>query len=181
MTLALVPGQAERYSTFILGGEHYAIPESCVRQVLQDAAVVHVASAPRFLRGAINLGGKALPVVDLGPRLGQAFRSTAARTAVFVVEVQGEGHSMLLGLTADAVGPRVQLSDRDVVAAPSFGTTSAMDSFIAGMGRHGEGLVLLLDVDRILSASEMLAAEEFAACAQLPASPPGFHGGLHSV
>jgi purine-binding chemotaxis protein CheW len=168
MTLALVPGQAERYSIFVLGGEHYAVTESCVREVLRDVAVIHVPAAPRFMRGAIGLNGKPVPVVDLGPRLGQAFRSTAARTAVLVVEVQRDGQPMLLGLTADTVGAWVHLSPRDVVAAPSFGSTSPMDSFITGMGRHGEGLVLLLDVDRILSSSELLAAEEFAAIAELP-------------
>lgn len=173
MTLALVPGQAERYSTFLLGGEHYAVPESCVREVLEDAAVIHVAAAPRFMRGALHVHGKAVPVVDLGPRLGQAFRSTAARTVVFIVEVQREGQPMLLGLTADSVGERVHLGERDVVAAPSFGATNPMD-FISGMGRHGNGLVLLLDVDRILSSSELLAADEFAACAEpLAGSPSG--------
>lgn len=173
MTLALVPGQAERYSTFVLGGEHYAVPDSCVREVLSNVPVIHVPAAPRFMRGAIGVGGKPVPVVDLGSRLGQAFRSTAARTMVLVVEVQREGEKMLLGLTADTVGAPVFLSSRDVVAAPSFGSTHNMDSFIAGMGRHGDGLVLLLDVDRMLSSSELLAAEEFAACAELtPGSPP---------
>lgn len=173
MTLALVPGQAERYSTFMLGGEHYAIPAECVREVLADVAVTHVPAAPRFMRGAIAVGAKPVPVVDLGSRLGQAFRSTAARTVVLVVTVQHEGQTAMLGLTADAMGAQVHLSSRDVVAAPSFGATSNMDSFIAGMGRHGNGLVLLLDVDRILSASEMLAADEFAACAELtPGQPP---------
>jgi purine-binding chemotaxis protein CheW len=167
MTLALVPEQAERYSTFVLGGEHYAVPHRCVREVLHDVAVTHVAAAPRFMRGAIGIGGKPVAVVDLGPRLGQAFRSTAARTVVFIVEVLRDGEPMLLGLTADTVGNPVVLGERDVVAAPSFGATSPMDSFIAGMGRHGDGLVLLLDVDRILSSSELLAAEEFAACAEL--------------
>jgi purine-binding chemotaxis protein CheW len=173
MTLALVPGQAERYATFVLGGEHYAIPEACVREVKSDVPVIHVAAAPRFMRGAIGVSGKPVPVVDLGSRLGQAFRSTAARTVVLVVEVQREGETMLLGLTADTVGATVVLGSREVVAAPSFGATSNMDSFIAGMGRHGDGLVLLLDVDRILSSSELLAADEFAACAELtPGSPP---------
>jgi purine-binding chemotaxis protein CheW len=176
MTLALVPGQAERYSTFVLGGEHYAIPESSVRQVLSDVPVIHVPAAPRFMRGAIGVNGKPVPVVDLGSRLGQAFRSTAARTMILVVEVQREGEKVLLGLTADAVGAPVYLSAHDVVAAPSFGATHHMDSFIAGMGRHGDGLVLLLDVERMLSPSELLAAEEFAACAELtPGSPPNRH------
>lgn len=170
MTLALVPDQAERYATFLLGGEHYAIPESCIRATLQDTAVTHVAAAPRFMRGAISVNGHPVPVVDLGCRLGQAFRSTAARTGVLVVEVQREGQTMLLGLTIDSFGAPVHLSHRDVVSAPSFGVTSQTDSFIAGMGRHGEGLVLLLDVDRILSTSELLSADEFAACAELPKS-----------
>ncbi len=173
MTLALVPGQAEQYSTFVLGGEHYAIPESVVRAVLTDVPVIHVPAAPRFMRGAIGVGGKPVPVVDMGCRLGQAFRSTAARTMILVVEVQREGEKMFLGLTADTVGAPISLSPREVVAAPSFGTTHNTDSFIAGMGRHGEGLVLLLDVDRMLSSSELLAADEFAACAELtPGSPP---------
>lgn len=173
MTLALVPGQAERYATFILGGEHYALPEACVREGLEAVSVTHVPAAPRFMRGAIRVGGQPVPVVDLGPRLGQAFRSTAARTAVLVVKVQRAGQPMLLGLTADTLGAWVHLGARDVVSAPSFGTTSLMDSFIAGMGRYGEGLVLLLDVDRILSASELLAAEEFAACADFSAPTRG--------
>ena len=181
MTLALVPGQAERYSTFLLGGEHYAVPEACVREVQQNVAVSHVAAAPRFMRGAISVGGKPVPVVDLGCRLGQAFRSTAARTVIFVVEVLRDGQPMLLGLTADTAGARVHLSSRDVVAAPSFGSTSPMDSFIAGMGRHGDGLVLLLDVDRILSSSELLAAEEFAACAELPVDSSASARSLRSV
>jgi purine-binding chemotaxis protein CheW len=180
MTLALVPDEAERYSTFLLGGEHYAIPEGCVRESFQDMAVTHVAAAPRFMRGAISVAGHAVPVVDLGSRLGQAFRSTAARTGVLVVEVQRDGQPMLLGLTIDSFGAPVHLSPRDVVSAPSFGVTSQTDSFIAGMGRHGEGLVLLLDVDRLLSSSELLAAEEFAACAQLPTSRSS-RTGLRSV
>jgi purine-binding chemotaxis protein CheW len=170
MTLALVPDQAERYFTFLLGGEHYAVPEGCIREMVNDTAVAHVAAAPRFMRGAISVGGHPVPVVDMGSRLGQAFRSTAARTGVLVVEVEREGKPMLLGLTIDSFGAPVHLSHRDVVSAPSFGVTSQTDSFIAGMGRHGEGLVLLLDVDRILSLSELLAADEFAACAELPPS-----------
>ncbi len=169
MTLALAPDKAERYATFLLGGEHYALPEDCVRAVLQEAAVTHVPAAPRFMRGALAVHGQAVPVVDLGSRLGQAFRSTAARTGVLVIEVHREGTPMLLGLTVDAVLAPVSLEPRDVVSAPSFGATHRMDSFIAGLGRHGEGLVLMLDGDRLLSASELLAAEEFAACADLGA------------
>ncbi|HEX8705684.1 MAG TPA: chemotaxis protein CheW [Myxococcaceae bacterium] len=180
MTLALVPDQAERYSTFLLGGEHYAVPEGCIRKTLHDTAVTHVAAAPRFMRGFINVSGRAVPVVDLGSRLGQAFCSTAARTGVLVVEVERDGHSMLLGLTIDSFGAPVHLSPRDVVSAPSFGVASQTDSFIAGMGRHGEGLVLLLDVDRILSSSEMLAAGELAAYAAPPPSRASL-AGLRSV
>ncbi len=181
MTLALVPDQAERYSTFLLGGEHYAVPEGCIRETLHERPSTHVAAAPRFMRGAIQVGGRPVPVVDLGSRLGQAFRSTAARTGVLVVEVQREGHSMLLGLTIDSFGApgAPQPEGRGGRARPSASPASS-DSFIAGMGRHGEGLVLLLDVDRILSTYELRAAEEFAACAELP-QQPGSHTGLRSV
>ena len=139
MTLALVPGQAERYSTFLLGGEHYAVPEAvCARSRGRRPSPtwpLHPASCAAPSASV----ARPVPVVDLGARLGQAFRSTAARTVVFVVEVQRDGQPMLLGLTADTVGARVHLGERDVVAAPSFGATSPMDSFIAGMGRHGTG------------------------------------------
>ena len=60
----------------------------------------------------------------------------------FIVEVQREGEKMLLGLTADTVGAPIFLSPRDVVAAPSFGSTHNMDSFIAGMS--GVRLVALM-------------------------------------
>ncbi|MFP2912253.1 chemotaxis protein CheW [Pyxidicoccus sp. 3LFB2] len=71
------------------------------------------------------------------------------------------GEPLRLGLAVDGVGAPLQLSARDVVPAPSFGAAMPLD-FLVGMGRHGEGLVLLMDVERVLSEPQLHKALKLA-------------------
>lgn len=147
-------GRAEPYLHFVVGGEHYAAPTARVADVVADARLQPVKDAPPHVRGVLHQEGQAVPVVDLSHLLGQALRTVPARPTVVVAEVHCCGEPLRLGLAVDGVGSALHLSSRDVVPAPSFGAAMPVD-FLVGMGRHGEGLVLLMDVERVLSEPQL--------------------------
>jgi purine-binding chemotaxis protein CheW len=164
-------GRAEPYLHFVVGGEHYAAPAARVAGVVPEARVEPVNGAPAHVRGVLVQEGEAVPVVDLSHLLGQALRTPRSRpTTVVLAQVSCCGEPLRLGLAVDGVGAPLELSDRDVVPAPSFGAAMPID-FLVGMGRHGEGLVLLMDVERVLSERELHSAIQLAS----PAGPRG-HG-----
>jgi purine-binding chemotaxis protein CheW len=154
--------RAEPHLHFLVGGEHYALPEARLVDVVPDTQPVPFPEAVRGLRGVVHRDGLAIPVVDLPARLGQALRMARTRPTVLVVRVNAGGWDAQVGLTVDVVGDALHLSPRDVVPAPPFGAAQRMD-FLVGMGRHETGLVLLVDVDRLLPGLELSDALERAA------------------
>ncbi|QSQ20010.1 chemotaxis protein CheW [Pyxidicoccus parkwayensis] len=161
---------AEPYLHFVVGGEHYAAPTARVAGVVPEASLEPVKDAPAHVRGVLVQEGEAVPVVDLSRLLGQALRSQRARPTVVLAQVRCCGEPLRLGLAVDGVGAPLELSERDMVPAPSFGAAMPVD-FLVGMGRHGEGLVLLMDVERVLSETQLHSAIQLAS----PGSPKS-HG-----
>ncbi|MFP2931332.1 chemotaxis protein CheW [Pyxidicoccus sp. 3LG] len=154
-----MPGNAEPYLHFIVGGEHYAVPAEKVAEVVPDARLEPVSDAPPYLRGVLVQEAQAVPVVDLSRMLGQALRSVRARPTVVVAKVSCCEEPLRLGFAVDTVGAPLQLTSRDIVSAPSFGAAMPVD-FLVGMGRHGEGLVLLMNVEGVLSEPQLHTALE---------------------
>lgn len=154
--------RAEPYLHFVVGGEHYAAPTARVAGVVPEARVEPLKGAPAHVRGVLVQEGEPVPVVDLSHLLGQALRTSRARPTVVLAQVHCCNETLRLGLAVDGVGAPLELSERDVVPAPSFGAAMPVD-FLVGMGRHGEGLVLLMDVERVLSGSQLHSTLQLAA------------------
>src|SRR6185295_7055873 len=93
------------------------------------------------------------PVVDLAVRYGLPASAVTKRTCVVIVEVELLGERMAMGLMADAVNQVIELSPEEIEAPPSFGTRVDV-AYLKGMGRAGKRFVLLLEIDRVLSAGE---------------------------
>lgn len=148
---------AEPYLHFVVGGEHYAAPAARVAGVVPEARLEPLRNAPPHVRGVLVQEGEAVPVVDLSRLLGQVLRTVQTRPTVVVTQVSCCGKPLRLGLMVDGVGAPLQLSARDVVPAPSFGAAMPV-GFLVGMGRHGEGMVLLMDVERVLSEPQLHSA-----------------------
>jgi len=117
-----------------------------------------VPGVPPSICGVIHLRGQVVPVVDLGVRFRQPPSSPTAWTCFILVEVEIEGELALLGVTVDAMEDVVEWGAEDVVSPPPFGTAVRVE-FLLGMGRHGDGFVPLLDVDRVLAPHELMAVE----------------------
>jgi purine-binding chemotaxis protein CheW len=111
------------------------------------------------VRGVINLRGAVLPVIDLAAKFGHEPTDPTRTTCVVVVETRLRSETIVVGLMADAVSEVLDLSSDQKEPAPSFGTNVRVD-FLSGMGKLDNRLILLLDIDRILSPVE---AEEVTA------------------
>jgi len=151
-----------QYLTFYLAGEEYAIGILQVKEILEYDTLTKVPQTPPSIRGVINLRGSVVPVVDLAAKFGLPASPVTKRTCIVIVEVDLAGQRTVMGVLADAVSQVMDLTAADIEAPPAFGTSVRVD-YLQGMGKVGKKFVLILDVDRVLSAPELLAAEALAA------------------
>jgi purine-binding chemotaxis protein CheW len=165
--------EQEQYLTFLLAGEEYAIGILKVKEIIEYDTVTTVPKTPRWVRGVINLRGAVVPVVDLGLKFGLEERPVTKTTCIVIVEGQLEGQSTLMGVMADAVSQVMDIAAGDVQEVPAFGTRIKVD-YLQGMAQLGKKFVLLLDIDKVLSADEaqdLSAAAANAEAAGSAASP----------
>ena len=156
------PAELAQYLTFSLAGEEYAVGVLSVKEIIEHEVVTRVPKAPVWIRGVINLRGGVVPVVDLAVKLGLPASPITKRTCIVIVEASLNGERALMGVMADSVDQVVEIPPHDVAPPPAFGMRMRID-YLRGMARAGRGFVLLLDIDRVLSAEELLAAASAAA------------------
>lgn len=163
--------ERRQYLSFSLAGTDYGVGILQVKEILQYETVTPVPSMPASVRGVINLRGSVVPIVDLAVKFGLPATPVTRRTCILVVEVALDGLATVMGMVADSVSEVLELAQSDIEPPPAFGTRIRAD-FLLGMGKVGRGFVLLLDLDRVLSAGEreLLASIDSTAGAEPPAA-----------
>lgn len=146
-----------QYLTFYVAGEEYAVTILKVTEIIECVSLTHVPGTPSWIRGVLNLRGAVVPVVDLAVKFGLAPTLLTRRTCVVMVEIEHDAERLVLGVMADSVHQVVELGSDQIQPPPSFGPKVRVDC-IEGMGSNGDTFVVLLDIDRVLSSSEILAA-----------------------
>ena len=145
---------AGKYLTFKLAAEEYGLEILKVQEIIKMMEITKVPRTPAFVRGVINLRGKVIPVVDLRMKFEMDHLDTTDKTCVIVVQVRKGDGVVTMGIIVDEVSEVLDVTGEQIEPAPSFGT--AVDtSFILGMGKVGKRVLMLLDVDRVLSGGEM--------------------------
>jgi purine-binding chemotaxis protein CheW len=152
-------GTAEltQYLTFKLGDEVYALDIDKVREVLDFTTLTRVPKMPDFMRGVINLRGSVVPVADLRLKFGMTRTEKTTDTCVIIAEVTVDGETAVLGAMADSVQEVLDLEPHNIEPPPKIGSTLRTE-FIRGMGRQNERFIIILDIDKIFSAEELLQA-----------------------
>jgi purine-binding chemotaxis protein CheW len=153
--------EAAQYITFRLGDELFAIRVSQVREVLEIAKVTRVPTAPDYMRGVVNVRGKAIPVVDLRRRFGLPPAPDTLHTRIVVMELELDGETTILGGVADSVHEVIELEPGEIDPPPRIAMRWRTE-FIRGMGRRGEDFIIVLDIDAVFSSEELAVAEETA-------------------
>jgi chemotaxis signal transduction protein len=167
-----VAAQRRQYLGFTVAGGDYAVPILMVKEILPYEGVTRIPSTSRSLRGVTNVRGSVLPVVDLAWKIQFDETIVTKRTCVLVVEVELNGGSLGVGVMADAVSEVIELATGDIDEPPPLGG-DVVAPYVIGLGKVGRRLVLLLDLEAVLSADERdlaraAAAEAVVSQAELP-------------
>lgn len=144
-----------QYLTFTLGEEVFALEIASVREVLEYTSITKVPRTPEYIRGVINLRGRAVPVVDVRLKFGMPATERTVNTCIIIVEVDLEGESTVLGALSDSVKEVMDIEPENIEPAPRIGTSIKAD-FIKGIGKHGEDFIILLDINKVFSEEELL-------------------------
>jgi purine-binding chemotaxis protein CheW len=147
------------YLTFDLDSELFAVEVRSVREVLDSSTVTKVPRMPDYVRGVINLRGSVVPVVDLRLKFGMEVVEDSVDTCIIVMDVAFEGESMVVGGLADSVKEVFDIEPGQIEPPPRIGTSLNTD-FIRGIGKHNDQFVIILDIDKVLSADELVLLDE---------------------
>ncbi len=165
METRAAPREAAReVLVFVLGAEEYGVDILKVQEIRGYEKVTPIPSTPAFLKGVVNLRGIIVPVIDLRIKFGMADPRYDSFTVVVILRLEGR----VIGVVVDGVSDVVQLGEVDVKAAPSLG--SVVDgTFLAGLAVKDDRMILLLDIEKLLSSSELDLVSRVAESA--PATP----------
>ncbi len=153
--------ETAQYMTFRLGGELFAIGVGQVREVLEMARITRVPTAPEYMRGMVNVRGKAIPAVDLRLRFGLPPAADTLVTRIIVMELELDGETTIIGGVADSVHEVIELEPGQIEPPPRIAMRWRTE-FIRGMGRRGDDFIIILDIDSVFSSEELALVEEKA-------------------
>ena len=141
---------AAEYLTFRLGQEEYGIDILKVQEIRGYEPPTRIANAPDFIKGVVNLRGTIVPIVDMRIK----FNCTQADYNTFTVVIILNLRQRVVGIVVDSVSDVMELASGSVRAAPDI--ESAIDnSCILGLGSVGERMLILLDIEKLMSSVDM--------------------------
>lgn len=153
--------EISQYMTFKLGNELFAINVAQVREVLEVSTITKVPTAPDYMRGVVNVRGKAIPVVDLRLRFGLPPAPDTVSTRVIVMELQLDGETTVLGGIADSVHEVIELDPSGINPPPRIAMRWRTE-FIKGLGQRGDDFIIILDVNAVFASGELALVDQLA-------------------
>lgn len=147
---ANVPGSRLRQIvTFLLAGQEFGVDIMRVQEIIRCQEVAHLPQLPAFIAGVIDLRGKVIPVIDLRQRFETVSTGHTGLTRIIVVNVDAE----TIGVIVDAVSAVIRLAAEQIEPPPPV-VAGIGNQYLLGIGKVAGRLIVLLDLDRLLSAKE---------------------------
>jgi purine-binding chemotaxis protein CheW len=143
--------EANQYLTFMLGDELYGVDILRVQEIKGYQKCTPIPNTPVFIKGVLNLRGTIVPIVDLRAK----FNLPSVDATMFTVVIVVVAKDRIMGLIVDAVSEVMDIASADIQPPPMLGTNVDV-SFISGLGRCGERLITILNIDHVLSLEELL-------------------------
>ncbi|MBC7963262.1 MAG: chemotaxis protein CheW [Steroidobacteraceae bacterium] len=143
------------YLTFTLGKEEYGIDILKVQEIRGYDVVTHIANAPEFIKGVVNLRGVIVPIVDMRIKFKVGVPTYNEFTVVIIMNVLGR----VIGMVVDGVSDVVALGPEQIKPAPEMGT--ALDTgYITGLGTLNDQMLILVDIEKLMSSEEMQVMDQ---------------------
>ena len=144
-----------QWVTFRLEEELYGINVMQVQEVLRHTEIAPVPGAPDYVLGIINLRGNVVTVIDTRCRFALMDREIDDSTRIVIIEVEGQ----VVGLLVDSVAEVVYLRESEIEKAPEVGNDES-SKYIQGIVTRDSGLLILVDVNKLLSSNEWMEMAE---------------------
>ncbi len=142
--------------SFHVGGEEFGLDILRVQEIIRIQPLTRVPNSPDFVDGVINLRGKVIPVIALRKRIGLPEQAHDKQTRIVVIEVNGN----VLGFIVDSVSEVLRIPADTVEPPPRLGKVER--EYVSGVGKLDDRLLILLDVDRLMSESDQAMIQEVA-------------------
>jgi len=142
-----------KYLTFALAHEEYGLEILKVREIIGYMDITAVPQTPHHVKGVINLRGQVIPVVDLRSKFGMDTTDVTEETCIIVVEIVQNDRNFQTGIVVDHVQEVLDIAGADIEDAPQFGSSVDTD-FILGMGKIGDSVKILLEIDKVLAGDD---------------------------
>lgn len=155
--LAAAEAHNREFLVFSLGEEEYAVDILKVQEIRGYENVTRIANAPDFIKGVTNLRGVIVPIVDLRIKFHLDKVEYGGQTVVIVVNVEDR----VVGIVVDGVSDVMTLSPDQIKPAPEFGVTLSSD-FLSGLGSLDDRMLVIVDIDKLLTSDEMELVERVA-------------------
>jgi len=149
-----------QYLTFALGKEEYGVEILKIQEIKGFSDITPLPNAPAYVKGVLNLRGTIVPIIDLRKKFGMPEEAYTTFTVIVVVQVQGK----TLGFIVDAVSDVLTVAADAIQPTPDLHgqIDTACLTGLAPTGEHGEKLVILLDIDKVLTTAETVQTLEMA-------------------
>lgn len=143
------------YLTFTLGTEEYGIDILKVQEIRGYDPVTHIANAPEFIKGVINLRGVIVPIIDMRIKFKVGEPTYHEFTVVIIITVLGR----IIGMVVDGVSDVVALSPEQIKPTPEMGAALNTD-YITGLGTINDQMLILVDIEKLMSSEEMQVMDQ---------------------
>lgn len=141
---------AREYLTFRLGNEEYGIDILKVQEIRGYEPPTRIANAPEFIKGVVNLRGTIVPLVDMRLKFNCSEVEYNNVTVVIILNL----HNRVVGIVVDSVSDVMELAPEAIRPAPDI-ESSIDSSCILGLGSVGDRMLILLDIEKLMSNVDM--------------------------
>jgi purine-binding chemotaxis protein CheW len=142
--------KALEFLAFTLGQEEYGIDIQKVQELRGYDAVTRIANAPEYIKGVVNLRGIIVPIIDMRIKFNLGTPTYDQFTVVIILNMA----SRVMGMVVDSVSDVITLSPEQVKPAPEMGSVLDTD-YLIGLGTLDERMLILVDIDKLMSSDEM--------------------------
>jgi len=140
--------------SFNIGQEEFGVDILKVQEIIRMLTVTNVPNSPHYVDGVINLRGKVIPIIDMRTRLGLDRKEHDKDTRIIVVELEGK----TVGFVVDSVSEVLRIP-RNITEPPPVLASGIDSSYITAVGKLEDRLLILLDLDKVLSTDEKMQLE----------------------
>ena len=140
---------------FKIDKEEFGVDISQVREIVKLLEITYMPKAPVFIEGVVNLRGQIVAVIDLAKRLGISARQRGENTRIIVIEIKEN----IVGMIVDSVSEVLRISSENIEEVPGLIDSEVPEHYIRGVGKLKDRLLVLLDLNRVLTHEEVSRVE----------------------